>query len=186
MSEALLTIEELEKEAALAQQRAKAAELSEDEKRIKAALDQTAAAEEAERAAEKVRRDIDAAGRERRARRAAGSRYLVAAVDVISLFPPGKAPPSDHLPGNGVVIVRSPDRERVNRTTADHEAGKAHAEVLSELAMDCVVDPDLTEPGIGARFRAFCDTYGGAAMGIGSAAFTLGGAKAKADKRGGS
>lgn len=185
MNEALLTIEELEKEAAQAQQRAKAAELSEDEKRIKVALDQRTAAEEAQRAAEKVRRDIDAAGRERRARQAANHRYIVAAVDVVSLFPPGKAPPAVHLPGNGVVIVRSPDRERVNRTTADHEAGKAHAEVLTELAMDCVIDPDLTEPGVGASFRVFCETYGGAAIGIGSAAFTLGGAKAKADKRGG-
>jgi hypothetical protein len=180
-----LTIEDLEREAAEADRRAKAAELSDEEKKFKAALDQRVAAEEAERAAGKARREIDAAERERRAAQAAGGRYIVSAVDVVSLFPPGKAPPMEQLPGKGVVIVRSPSRDRLNRTTADHEAGKPQPETLTELAVDCMIDPDLTAPGVGAHFRAFCEMYGGAAMGIGDAAFKLGGGKAKADKRGG-
>jgi hypothetical protein len=58
------------------------------------------------------------------------------------------------------------------------------ADILTDLLLDCVVDPDPQEPGTGALLRAFCDRYGGAALTAGHEVYNLGGGKVQADKRG--
>ncbi len=187
MIEALLTIDELERQAAEAEAAAAAVELSEEERRRAAAMARLEHAREAKRSAEKRRRDIDRIAREEKARAEAGKRYLVRGLDLVDPFPPGAAPPIEHLPGGGVIIIRSPERERFNAANADIEHKKRPmADILTDLLLDCVIDPDPKAPGEGARLRAFCETYGGAALTAGHECYNLGGGKVQADKRGGS
>lgn len=187
MSEALLTIEDLERQATEAEAAATAVALSEEERRRAQAVARIEKAREAKAEAEKARRDFVRVTREQDARATAGGKYLVRGIDLVALFPAGVSPPNDQLPGGGVLIIRSPERTRLNAANADIEhKRKPMTDILTELLLECVLDPDPKVAGEGARLRAFCEAYGGAATLAGDECYKLGGGKAQADKRGSS
>ena len=177
---AALEAEALEVEAA-----ARLAELTPEEQRIAAALARKAAAAEAMAAAARTRRGTALATREAAARVKAAGRYLVKGIDLVDLFQLGAAPDAAKVPGDGVVIVRSPLPERLKafQTEAEHKA-RPLADIFADLLCDSVIDPDPSQPANGAKLRAFCDAYPGAAIGAGDVVAKLGGSKAQADKRG--
>src|SRR5512147_2513203 len=188
MIEALVTIEELERQAAEAEAAATSIGLSEEERRRAAAVARIEKARETRRMAEKARRDLDRVEREEKARTSAAGRYLVRAIDLVDLFRPGASPPVEQLPGGGLLVIRSPERVRLNAANADIEhKRRPMTDILTDLLVgtnpsdSCVVDPDLAAPGEGAKLRAFCERYGGAATLAGDECYKLGGGKAQAD-----
>lgn len=181
----MIDIDALEKEAADAEAAAKASELTEAEQRAVKALGRRNKAREDKVLAEKARRDLDRAAREAKAAAAAGKQYLVKGIDLIADCFTDVAPPAEQLPGNGVIVIRSPDRGRFNAANNDIEhKRRPMAEILIDLLVEHVIDPDVDEPGAGAHLRAFCEAYPGAGMMAGDEVYKLGGMKAKADKRG--
>lgn len=182
---ALSFIEQLEADALAEELAAKKLELSEGEQRTAAAVARLQKAREEKAAAEKTRRGIDLATRERAARSIAGTRYLVKGVDLVDLFPLGAAPDVSQLPGGGVIIVRSPEPARLKsfHTEVEHKA-RPVADIYGDLLCESVVDPNPQDPAHGAKLRAFIDAYPGAAIGAGDHVAKLGGSKSAADKRG--
>lgn len=180
-----LDIEALEKEALAEEEQASAAKLTPDEERASVAIARRDKAREERASAESARREIDMAGRVAVARAAIGSRAMVKGIDLVSLFPLGEAPPMVQLPGNGVIVVRSPEPARMKALHAEAEAKRRPlADIFSDLVIDSTIDPDPKDPTQGMKLRAFCDAYPGAAIGAGDIVAKLGGSKAQADKRG--
>lgn len=181
----MIDIEALEAEAAAEEAAASAVKLSEDEQRAAAAIARFAKAREERAAAEKSRRGLDLAAREKRAR-AAYPKQLVKGVDLVDLFPLGSSPSAEQLPGGGVIVVRSPDPQRLKsfHTEVEHKA-RPVADIYADLLCESTVDPDpQKDAAAGVLLRAFCDAYPGAAIGAGDVVAKLGGSKAQADKRG--
>jgi hypothetical protein len=164
---------------------ATAAELSEDERRAAELVARLNKAREDKAAADKTRRASDLTVREATARGVAGPRYLVRGIDLVDFFPLGTAPAPAQLPTGGVIIVRSPEPDRLNDAVSDIEHKRRPlGTILADLLCASVVDPDGADSAIGAAIRAFCDAYPGAATQAGDAVLQLGGMKSRSDKRG--
>lgn len=180
-----IDIEALEKEAAAEEEQASAAKLTPDEERAVTAIARRDKAREERAANEAARREIDMTARVAVAKAAIGSRAMVKGIDLVSLFPLGEAPPMAQLPGNGVIVVRSPEAARMKAFHAEAEAKKRPlADLFSDIVIESTIDPDPKDPTQGMKLRAFCDAYPGAAIGAGDQVAKLGGSKAQADKRG--
>lgn len=177
---AAIDLKALQAEAEAEEAAAKVVELSDVEKEAHAYLERRAKAKEDRAAAEQKRREVDAGGRELVAEKAAAGRYLVRAVDVVSFFPFGQAPPADRLPGGGVIVVRNPTPQRQEAMTREVEAKKKTMDaILVDLAIDCTIDP-TDDPLV----RTFFEAYPGAGTMAANVALELGGMRQKADKRG--
>lgn len=184
-------IEEMRARVAAAQQAAKAAELTDEEREMSSLVEQEREAKEARAAADASRRATDLALRVAKAEARAGGRYLVAGIDLVKLFPLGTAPPVEKLPGRGVIVVRDPERDLYDRFTREVEAKvQAHSALFTELACGCLVDErdapkdDEERATAVTLLDAFCKRFPGAAVGIGDVCAKLGGAKVAQDKRG--
>ena len=177
-------LEEMKARAEAAQAAAKAAELTEEDKQVAVYAEQEREAKEQEAAARAVRRSNRLAERLAAAEAKAGGEYLVAGVDVVSLFRLGIAPPEEKLPGNGVIIVREPGDEAYNKFLREGELHRlAHGPLFAEFVVGALEDPPPTPENV-TLLRAFCIRYVGAAVGIGDVVAKLGGAKQEAAKRG--
>ena len=181
-----IDIEALEKEAAEEEEAAERAKLPEDAQRAYAAIERRDRAREVRQAEEKKGRELDMAIRLKAARASVGKRHLVAGVDLVSFFKPEAMPPAEHIPGNGVLIIRSPDPARVDAANAEIEHKKRPmSQILTDLLCESTIDPDVQkDPAAGTLLRAFCEAYPNAATLAGDEVYKLGGAKVKADKRG--
>ncbi len=177
-------IEELRARVAEQQAKAKAAALTDEEQEMASLFEQEKEASESMAAAEATRRANDMALRLAVAEREAGGRYLVAGVDLVKLFPVGKAPPVEKLPGKGVIVVRDPKPESYDAFTREIEAKiKPHSALYTDLLCGCSIDPK-PESNDALLLRTFCERYPGASIGAGDVAAKLGGARTQADKRG--
>lgn len=182
---ALSFIEQLEADAAAAEQAAEAAKLSPEEQRAQQAIARIEKAREEKAAADRARRAALLVEREARARASAGTRFLVKGIDVVDLFPLGTVPAGLQFPGDGVIIVRSPEPERMNSASAEIEHKKRPmSAIMADLLIDSTIDPDPRDPMHGAKLRAFFDTFTNAATQAGSVVLELGGMKSRGDKRG--
>lgn len=180
-----LDLEAMEKEAADEEAAARAEALTPDEQRQAGVLARLAKAREERAAAARVRRANDLGTREAKARGVVPAGVLVKGIDLYELFPLGEAPPAEHFPGAGVIIVRSPIADRLKSFHAETEHKKRPlADIFTDLICDSLVDPDPAKEGAGAKVRAFFETYPGAAIGAGDMVAKLGGSKAAVDKRG--
>ena len=140
--------------------------------------------------AEKKRRGLDMFTREAAARKRAGGRYLVGAIDLGELYP-SEDPAT--LPGGGVLIYGGPELPNIYANfLTEHEA---NARPLLALMVDVVcaatLDPECplaTEEGraAGVKLRNFFEgpIGSGAAITVGNAVTRLGGMMAKQAKRG--
>jgi len=179
-----MSIEELRQRVLQREAEAKAAEPTNEEKDIAALVEREREATEALAAADALRRSNDLALRLAAAETAAAGRYLVAGIDLVKLFPLGRAPDSKKLPGRGVIIVREPEPAAYNRFTREVEAKqKDHGPLFADLLCGCLIDPDPESPE-GDRLVEFSARYPGAAIGAGDTVAKLGGARTQADKRG--
>lgn len=182
---ALSFIEQLEADALAAEQAAEASKLTPDEQRAQQAIARIEKAREEKAAADRARRSALLVEREARARTQAGTRYLVKGIDVVDLFPLGTVPAGLQFPGDGVIVVRSPEAERMNSASAEIEHKKRPmAAIMADLLLDSTVEPDPRDPAHGAKLRAFFDSFTNAATAAGSVVLELGGMKSRGDKRG--
>ncbi len=181
---------------AAAKTRAEAAEklatskaLTAEELELKTLLAREAAAQETAAAADADRRAADMAARVEAADAKSGGSYLVTGVDLVSLFPLGKAPPVEKLPGKGVVVLRSPDQAATDESAREYEAAQRGAKtkgvpaIMADLACACLVDPDPAGPE-GGGFRHLLEVFPPLGLTLGNIANQLGGAKRADDKRG--
>jgi len=171
--------------AAAAAKRAKAAAvLTDAQKDLAAALEAEAEADAALAAEETRARALVLAEKVEAAREKAGRAYLVEGVDLVALFPLGKAPPVEQLPGGGTIVVRDPPPEAVDAMNAEVEhKKKGLAKILIDVLIASTVDPG-PDGAEGATLRAFAERYPEAAGQAAQRARQLGGAKTAADKRG--
>ena len=178
-------IEELKARVQSAKDAAAAKALTDDEKEEASLLQQETEALESAAAADAARRHASLKAREAAAQaKAVAGKYLVAGIDLVSLFAFGKSPPAEHLPAGGVIIVRNPTAEATDALNLAVEAKQLSvAKIMANLLCACVVDPDPSSTD-GVTLRGFCDTYPDAATQAAQRARELGGAKAQADKRG--
>jgi len=181
-----IDIEALEREAAEEEAAAEKAKLPEDVEKAYAIIERRDRAREIRQTEEKKGRDVDMAVRLKVARAGAGKRHLVAGVDLVSFFKPEATPPPEQIPGNGVLIIRSPDPARVDAANAEIEHKKRPmSQILTDLLCENTIDPDVqANPAEGIKLRAFCEAFPNAATLAGDEVYKLGGAKVKADKRG--
>lgn len=139
------------------------------------------------RTSEATRRGLRGATLEAEARKVAGGRYLVKYFDLAALLP--EADP-ERLPGEGVLVVRSPPTAPVDALAVFYrevEAGeRSHVDIYTDLVCASVVVPNIANQETGALFRNFLESSigRGTAMGIGDAVTTLGGVRGKKTKRG--
>jgi len=181
-----MDLQALEAQVAAEEAAALTAALSDEEQRKAALLGRLTKAREERAAAARTRRGLDLADRESKARTVVPAGVLVKGIDLYELFPLGEAPPAEHFPGAGVIIVRSPvsDRLKAFQTEAEHKK-RPLADIFTDLICDSLVDPDpAKDAGAGAKVRGFFETYAGAAVGAGDIVAKLGGSKAAVDKRG--
>jgi hypothetical protein len=164
------------------------AALSPIEEKMAEARARAEAAKEKRAAAEQARRALDMATRLRAAEQKAGRAYIVTGIDLVSLFPLGKSPPPDQLPGRGVIIVRdAADQESDLIVEVEHKSGpgaKRIDKVLIEIAIKSTVDPEPSDETGRITLRGFCERYTAAAIQIANEARRLGGAKVREAKRG--
>ncbi|MGE5200997.1 MAG: hypothetical protein ACM3O6_02920 [Acidobacteriota bacterium] len=190
-------LEEMRARVAAAKAAAKAAELTPDEIEMAALAGEEREAKAAAWTSNATRLDTDMTMRLAAAEARAAGRYLVGAVNVLRCFPVGTLMDIDALPGKGVVILREPTAEAFHTATREGEAKvQPHGVIYAALLCGsggqppCLLDeraePKEDGPWVDAvtRLHAFCARYPGAAVVIGDAAMGLGGARAKADKRG--
>jgi hypothetical protein len=182
----MVRIEELEAEAAAEETAARAEALTDIETRVAAALERRQAAREERAAAKKKRRVIELEGKEREARAKVPAGTLVKGVDLLDLFPLGEAPPEEKLPGNGLIVLRHAPQDVLRAFHREAEAKqKDLVDIYADVLVACCVEPDARGDATTAtHVRAFCDAFGGAAIGAGDIAVKLGGSKQKAEKRG--
>lgn len=180
-----LDLSALEAEAAALETAAKSIALSEDERKLADALARIAKAREDKAQTEKARREILRVEREQAARRRFPAGVLVKGIDLFDFFPADAQPSADLMPGGGVIVVRSPEPSRYDAAAAELEhKRRSIASVLADLLIDSTVDPDVDDKAAGAVLRAFCENFKGAATLAGDEVYKLGGARARADKRG--
>lgn len=183
-------LEELKAEAEAAQAESAASALTPEETEEAGWLAKSAAAREDKAANDRTRRMLDGKAREKIAVAAAAGKYLVRAVDIIDLFPVDvKAPDPKTLPGNGVIIVRSPPTQPRDMLgdffrEIEHKQ-RSMPEIYADLVVASTVDPDVAKDDVkGAVLRAFCEAYSGACIKVGDQVSELGGLRSKSDKRG--
>lgn len=177
------SIEDIRKSAADAKLRA-AKVLTPEQEELAAALAEETDAKEALALEEAKLRALDMHGRTEAAAAKAGGAHLVAGVDLVALFPAGKAPPAGQLPGGGVLIVRSPPPVAIDALNRDVEhKQKPLSAILIDLLMASTVDP-APDGADGIKLREFAERYPDAAGQAAQKARELGGAKSAADKRG--
>ena len=182
---AQIDLKALEAEALEAEALAAAAEPTEEEKKAHAFLERRAVVREKAAGAAREKREVDGAIREGAAKKTAGKSYLVRAVDLVSFFPFGEAPPIEQFPGGGVIIVRNPSPDRQAAVTSAMEAKKRKLEpIFIDLVCDTTVDPAPEDVGGGAMLRAFLEAYPGAASNAAGIVLELGGLRQEAAKRG--
>lgn len=163
------------------------ATLSEEESEIAKTLAQIAEKKAERLAAEKARRALRGAELEAEARKAAAGKHLVKYFDLAELLP--DADP-EKLPGEGMLVVRSPATVPVDalgqfyREIEAHE--RPHTDIYVDLVCSSVVYPDLSNQETGMLFRNFLESSvgHGTAMTIGDVVSTLGGVRGKRTKRG--
>ena len=176
-------IEELKARRDAARAAAEAKALSDAEREEKQLLDEEAAHLETAAAADASRREMDGA-RRADAARAKFPRALLQAIDLVALFPIGNAPAEEQIPGAGVVVIRNPSPDALDRANAEIEQKKkTFSAIAIELVCASVVDPD-PNGSEGIVVRGFFDAYPDAAVKVAGRARALGGAKADEDKRG--
>lgn len=187
----MLTIAEqiaaLETEAAQLEAEAKGAALTPEEEAMVAARDRAQAAREAKAAALTLKRANDLAMRVRAAEVAASGKYSVVGVDLVGLFPLGKAPPADQLPPGGVIVIRdAAPMEGDLIVEMEHKnvvGAKRIDQMMIKIAGESVVDPDTTGEH-GVLLGGFFKRYPAAAIHVAGEARRLGGAKVREAKRG--
>ena len=190
-------LEEMRARVTAAKAAAKAAELTPEEVELAALATEEREAKAAEWTASATRLDTELTMRLAAAEVRAAGRYLVGAVNVLRCFPVGTRIDVDALPGRGVLVLREPTAEAFHTATRENEAKvQPHGVIYAQLLCGscgqppCLLDEraDPKDDGEWAnavtRLNAFCARYPGAALIIGDAAMGLGGARAKADKRG--
>lgn len=179
-------IEELEAEAAAEEAAMRAEALTEEQHREVAALQRRQEAREERAANLKKKRALDLAVKEREARTRVPPSTLLKGIDLLDLFPLGESPPVEKLPGNGLIVVRHAPQEVLAAFHREAEAKtKSLVEIYTEVLVASCIDPDSrSDATVATHMRAFCEAFGGAAVGAGEIAVRLGGAKLKADKRG--
>jgi multidrug efflux pump subunit AcrA (membrane-fusion protein) len=182
-----LALAETEAELERAEARLAKAELTPAEvKRLK--LLATLAEKKAEaRTAETSRRALRGAELKAEAAKAAGGKYLVDYFDLGALLPDVDP---DKLPGEGVLIVRSPPTSPVDALAHFYREleAKEHSlvDIYTDLVCASVVVPNVMEHATGMMFRNFLESSigRGTAIQIGDAVTSLGGARNKQTKRG--
>lgn len=115
---------------------------------------------------------------------ARAGKYLIRFVDLAALLP--DADPDD-LPGNGVLVVRSPPQGAVGAFHRELEAKtKLLPEVYTDLLCVSTVYPDLTNEVAGIEFRGFfASSLGeGSSSVVGDVVTDLAGIRGKTVKRG--
>lgn len=177
-------IEEARARLATARLAVEAVALSEDERTEAELHEQERAAVEEAAAAATTRRALDLRTREAAAEAAAGGAYLVQGIDLVALFPLGKAPPLDRMPTGGVIIIRSPTSACADTLAREVEAKKRplHALVLDMLAASTIDPKPNTEGHV--LLQGWGAAYPEAASAAGGVVRKLGGAKLAEDKRG--
>lgn len=177
-------LEELKSQLAAATARRDNAKLTDDETEHAKLLAQVAEAKAEARAAETARRAILGAKLEADARKKAAGRHLVQYFDLAALLP--EAEP-EKLPGEGILVLRSPAADMLAQLHREVEAGEQSLVAAYTNLVCSITDyPDLSNHDTGMRFRDFLESpIGcGTVIGIGDAATTLGGTRAKRTKRG--
>ena len=178
-------IDDLKAQIAAAKAQADGSALTEDEvgqAKLLAELDEHKAKL---RNARVQRAAIAVAAAESAARKVAAGRYLIKGISLVDLL--AEADPKD-LPGNGVIVVRSPPTEPRD-CLADYMAeAEQHERPLPDITIDHLVIPSIVFPDIetDASIRQFFDsTRGkGSAITVGNAVTALGGMAQRQAKRG--
>lgn len=176
----------------VAQDAAKAAELTDEEREASLLVEQEREAKEQAAELRAKRRGIMLASRLAAAKARAGG-LLVDAIDLVKCFPLGSVEPEleAKMPGRGVILVREPGDEVYARFVREYEANRAQiVEIFTELLCSCLLDEREQPKDDEARavevqtLRSFCQRYGGAATKAGNVAAGLGGLRAERTKRG--
>lgn len=180
-------LEDLRAETEAEEAASKASQLTADEIETALLLERKAIAAESRATAEKRRRAIEMVRREKAAKSACrDARAILGAIDLVALFPAGKAPDAETMPGKGVLVLRSPPSDvlKTFQTEVEHKA-RPLADIYADMVAQSVVDPDVeTDKTAGSVLRAFCEAYPNACLAIGDVAAKLGGSRMAADKRG--
>lgn len=138
----------------------------------------------AARADEKKARELRGLVLEGEARKKSGGKYQVKAIDIAKLLP--DIDPAT-LPGDGVIVVRSPlpGSWATFLREQEHKA-RDLPDICADLVCESTVFPDVSASGAGERYRVFWES----ALGCGTVVTVaddvaaLGGAAAKQAKRG--
>lgn len=132
------------------------------------------------------KRALALAARVEQAQTTAAGAYRVEGVDLVGLFPLGKAPPLESFPSGGVVVVRNPAPETVKRLAKEVEH-KAQGRDLHALLLDVLVastvDPARNTPDH-VTLQAWGAAHPEAASVAAGVVRKMGGAKLAEDKRG--
>lgn len=182
-----MDLETLKAQHAAAKARQAKAALSQDEIDHAKLMAEIVEAEAEARTAEATRRSIQGSALEEAARKVAAGRYLVKYFDLAALLP--EAPP-EKLPGEGMLVVRSPPTVPVDALAQFYReveaAERSHVDIYADLVCESVVYPDISNPAAGEFFRSFIESSigRGTAMGVGDAVTALGGVRGKRTKRG--
>lgn len=179
-------IEELEAQAAAEEAAARAEALTEEEAREVAALERVQSARVERAASLRKRRAVVLNAKEQEVQARMPANTLVKGIDLLDLFPLGEAPPEEKLPGKGLIVVRHAPQDLLKTFHREVEAKqKDLVDIYADVLVACCVEPDArTDVTAATHVRAFCEAFGGAAIGAGEIAVRLGGSKQKADKRG--
>jgi hypothetical protein len=122
-------------------------------------------------------------------RKAAAGKYLVKAIDIAALLPGLTEEQVKALPGEGVIVVRSPPVHPTDALAGflrEIEAGKeAHPDIYAELVCESTVRPKL-KPGTAEAYREFWSSSlgRGTVITVGDQVAELGGMRGRAAKRG--
>lgn len=174
---------DLEAELARELEAAKAAELTPAEAARARALARLTEAKAARREAQHTRRELAGMPLEAAARKEAKGQYLVRFFNLGDLLP--DAPPEVTIPGDGAIVLRSPEPTWRSAFERDVEAKIPLGTCFTDLVCLCTVKPDLAHGQEGLLFRKFLEsTIGsGCAAPIGAAVLELGGARSAETKR---
>jgi beta-glucosidase-like glycosyl hydrolase len=162
---------------------AAAASLTPEEEARVRTLARISEAKAARKEAEHARRELAGVPLEASARREAKGEYLVRFFNLGDLLP--DAPPEVKIPGDGAIVVRSPEPPWRAAFERDIQAGVPLGTCFTELVCRCTVKPDLAKGQDGLLFRKFLEsTIGNGCAGpIGAAVLELGGARSAEIKR---
>lgn len=180
-------VDELKAQLESEKARLEKATLSDEELEHSKLLAQVAEMKAERQASEKAQRAIRGAELEAEARKAAAGRYLVQFFDLAALLPEAE---QEKLPGEGVLVVRSPPTSPVDALAQFYREVEAKerslVDIYSDLVCASVVVPNVGNHEIGMGFRNFLESSvgRGTAIPIGDAVTSLGGVRSKQTKRG--